>query len=256
MTYRISRFVRRHRVGVATTAVVALALIAGLAGTTWQASVARRERDHATRRFEDVRALAHAVVFDLHDAIADLPGVDASPRDARAPRAPLPRRTESRVRGRSRASVRAGAGVREDRRRPGPADVREPRPVDPSAGELPQVLGVAARRRHGVAGVAGRGAGRADYHPAPRRPAAHHGPRSRGALDLSEGEQRLRVAITRHPASVELQRDLGVTCDRLFDMKLAAGDTAGAIAESDEDGPSSSTTADSSRGIPVTNARG
>jgi tetratricopeptide (TPR) repeat protein len=52
---------------VVTTALVAVSLIAGLAGTAWQARV-------ATRRFNDVRALAHAVVFDIHDAIANLPG--------------------------------------------------------------------------------------------------------------------------------------------------------------------------------------
>jgi non-specific serine/threonine protein kinase/serine/threonine-protein kinase len=72
--YLFSRFVRRHRAVAVTTGLVLLSLIAGLAGTTWQASVARRERDLATRRFQDVRGLANAVVFDIHDAIASLPG--------------------------------------------------------------------------------------------------------------------------------------------------------------------------------------
>ncbi|HEV8481212.1 MAG TPA: serine/threonine-protein kinase [Candidatus Eisenbacteria bacterium] len=73
-TYLVSRFVRRHRAAVVTVGLVVTALVAGLFGTTWQANVARHERDLARRRFEDVRNLAHAVVFDIHDAIANLPG--------------------------------------------------------------------------------------------------------------------------------------------------------------------------------------
>jgi len=73
-TYLLSRFVRRHRAAVVTVSLVVASLVAGLVATTWQAQVASRERDRANRRFEEVRSLAHAVVFDLHDAIANLPG--------------------------------------------------------------------------------------------------------------------------------------------------------------------------------------
>ena len=73
-TYLLSRFVRRHRAAVVTVGLVVLSLVAGLVATTWQAQVASRERDRANRRFDEVRSLAHAVVFDLHDAIATLPG--------------------------------------------------------------------------------------------------------------------------------------------------------------------------------------
>ena len=72
--YLLSRLVRRHRVAFATAGLVALALVAGLIGTAWQAHIAGVERDRAKRRFNDVRSLAHAVVFDLHDAIENLPG--------------------------------------------------------------------------------------------------------------------------------------------------------------------------------------
>ncbi len=72
--YRLSRFARRHRAAIGAAALVTVSLVAGLVGTAWQARIAREERDRATRRFEDVRALAHAVVFDIHDAIANLPG--------------------------------------------------------------------------------------------------------------------------------------------------------------------------------------
>lgn len=45
--YRMSRFVRRHRVGVAAAMLVFLAAAAGVAGVVWQARVAGRERDRA-----------------------------------------------------------------------------------------------------------------------------------------------------------------------------------------------------------------
>ena len=45
--YRAARFVRRNRVPVAVTGTLLLALLAGLAGTAWQARVARAEQHRA-----------------------------------------------------------------------------------------------------------------------------------------------------------------------------------------------------------------
>ena len=45
--YRAGKFVRRNKVGVAAAALVVLALLGGLAATTWQARVAKQERDRA-----------------------------------------------------------------------------------------------------------------------------------------------------------------------------------------------------------------
>ena len=45
--HRVGSFVRRHPVGVGLSSVAVLALLLGLAGTTWQARVAARERDRA-----------------------------------------------------------------------------------------------------------------------------------------------------------------------------------------------------------------
>jgi non-specific serine/threonine protein kinase/serine/threonine-protein kinase len=53
-------------------------LIAGIVGTTYQARAARRERERAEKRFEQVRKLANNVVFKYHDAIAELPGATAT----------------------------------------------------------------------------------------------------------------------------------------------------------------------------------
>jgi non-specific serine/threonine protein kinase/serine/threonine-protein kinase len=72
--YRASKFVRRNRTGVAAVAMVLVALVGGLVGIAWQARIARAERARAEARFNDVRSLAQAFIFEMHDAIAPLPG--------------------------------------------------------------------------------------------------------------------------------------------------------------------------------------
>jgi non-specific serine/threonine protein kinase/serine/threonine-protein kinase len=76
--YRASKFVRRNRVAVVAASLVFLALIAGILGTAYQARVARRERERAEKRFDQVRKLANNVVFKYHDAVASLPGATAA----------------------------------------------------------------------------------------------------------------------------------------------------------------------------------
>ena len=71
LRYRMGKALRRHRVAVPAGALAAL-LILGFAGATWWQ--ARR----AERRFQQVRSLAHSVLFELHDAIRDLPGSTAA----------------------------------------------------------------------------------------------------------------------------------------------------------------------------------
>jgi non-specific serine/threonine protein kinase/serine/threonine-protein kinase len=68
--YVLSRFVLRHRVAVATAAVVAGLLGAAVAMTLYQSRLAQR-------RFEAVRQLASSVMFDIHDAVTPLPGSTA-----------------------------------------------------------------------------------------------------------------------------------------------------------------------------------
>src|SRR6185503_13990559 len=72
--YRAGKFVRRHKLGVAAAAVITLTLLIGIVTTVWQARVARAERARAERRFEEVRQLANSFVFEVHDAVANLPG--------------------------------------------------------------------------------------------------------------------------------------------------------------------------------------
>ena len=73
-TYLTRKFLRRHRFGVAASVVILLLLLAGLAGTAWQAHIARQQQTIAEQRFRDVRALAHSFLFEFHDSIKDLPG--------------------------------------------------------------------------------------------------------------------------------------------------------------------------------------
>jgi eukaryotic-like serine/threonine-protein kinase len=47
VSYRISKFVRRHKLAVAAAALVFLSLVGGIIATMWQAYVARKERDLA-----------------------------------------------------------------------------------------------------------------------------------------------------------------------------------------------------------------
>ncbi len=72
--YVADKFVRRNRVAVGAAAILLLSLAAGLAGTLWQARVARRERAHAEERFNDARKLANYLLFDLYDSVSKVKG--------------------------------------------------------------------------------------------------------------------------------------------------------------------------------------
>lgn len=79
--YVTRRFVQRNKWGVLSATLTAAALIIGATVALWQAGVARREQREAEARFEDVRTLAHWVIFDGHDALRRLPGTVAVRRD-------------------------------------------------------------------------------------------------------------------------------------------------------------------------------
>ena len=79
--YRASKFVSRHQAGVAAAAAVGVVLLAALTVTVreariarGQAEIARLQRARAERRFNDVRKLAHSLMFEVHDSIRDLAG--------------------------------------------------------------------------------------------------------------------------------------------------------------------------------------
>jgi eukaryotic-like serine/threonine-protein kinase len=79
--YRTSKFITRHKAGVMAATVVIVILLVAMAITVRQARIARQQaeiartqRARAERRFNDLRNLANSLMFDVHDAIRDLPG--------------------------------------------------------------------------------------------------------------------------------------------------------------------------------------
>ncbi len=79
--YRVTKFVRRNRLGVAAAAVVLLMVIGGIVAIAWQAKratdqarIAAQERDRAERRFADVRRLSNAFLFEIAPKIERLEG--------------------------------------------------------------------------------------------------------------------------------------------------------------------------------------
>jgi serine/threonine protein kinase len=58
--YRAGKFIQRNKVSVAAAAVVAITLITATGVTSWQATVAKRERAKAERHFKEVRNLTNS----------------------------------------------------------------------------------------------------------------------------------------------------------------------------------------------------
>ena len=76
--YVVQKFAGRHTTALAAAAVVLAVGLAGVAGVVWQASVAATERGRAERRFNEVRTLANAFMFDVNDTIMNVPGTMAT----------------------------------------------------------------------------------------------------------------------------------------------------------------------------------
>jgi len=78
--YIAAKFVRRHRAGVPAAALVLITLLGGVVVTLREARIAEANRRRADARFNDVRELANALVFEVHDAISQTPGTTAARR--------------------------------------------------------------------------------------------------------------------------------------------------------------------------------
>src|SRR4029453_8202677 len=65
--YRVRTFVRRHRGSTAAGAAVVATLMVGIAVSLYEARL-------ADARGRQIRCLASTLVFDVHDAVRDLPG--------------------------------------------------------------------------------------------------------------------------------------------------------------------------------------
>ncbi len=71
--YRLLKFVRRQRLATGVMVLLIASIAAGVVSTIHQA----RRAEH---RFEQVRGLANAFIFDVHDRIQDLPGATEARR--------------------------------------------------------------------------------------------------------------------------------------------------------------------------------
>jgi non-specific serine/threonine protein kinase/serine/threonine-protein kinase len=72
--YRAVKFTARYRAGVTVAGVLALGLLAGLVLTAREARIAENQRQRAEHRFDDVRRLAHSLIFEIDDSIQNLSG--------------------------------------------------------------------------------------------------------------------------------------------------------------------------------------
>lgn len=75
-SYRVGRFMLRHRAAVVAALLANLALAAGLGLTTYEGIEAHRQRLRAERHFSSVRELANVFIVDVDAAIRNLPGAN------------------------------------------------------------------------------------------------------------------------------------------------------------------------------------
>ncbi len=72
--YLAGRFVARHRLALATAAVVVVALATGAVMVESERRVALAQKERAERHLKSVRQITNALMFDVHDQIQSLPG--------------------------------------------------------------------------------------------------------------------------------------------------------------------------------------
>ncbi len=80
LRYRAEKFALRHKVVVSASLLIFLAVAGGVTATLWEARIAAANGRRAEQRFNDVRKLANSLMFEIHDAIRDLPGSTSARR--------------------------------------------------------------------------------------------------------------------------------------------------------------------------------
>jgi eukaryotic-like serine/threonine-protein kinase len=78
LRYRAGKFFVRYAIGVAATVAVVFALLAALLVTARETQIAQREREREEHRFNDVRKLAHSLIFDINDSVQYVTGSSAA----------------------------------------------------------------------------------------------------------------------------------------------------------------------------------
>ncbi|HVN03873.1 MAG TPA: serine/threonine-protein kinase [Bryobacteraceae bacterium] len=77
---RALKRMQRNKTQTAAAAIVAASILAGSGISLWYARQAQNARARAEIRFNQVRRLAHSVIFELHDAISDVAGATGARR--------------------------------------------------------------------------------------------------------------------------------------------------------------------------------
>lgn len=72
--YRTTKFIGRHQWSLSAAGLILLSLVVGMVTTLHQAQRAELERAVAENRAENLRKISKSLVFDIHDAIRNLPG--------------------------------------------------------------------------------------------------------------------------------------------------------------------------------------
>lgn len=72
--YMLRRIAWRHKRLAAVSALALIGILTASGVAVWQRQVAKREQARAERQFAEVRRLANAVIFKIHDAVVPLPG--------------------------------------------------------------------------------------------------------------------------------------------------------------------------------------
>ena len=72
--YRTAKFVRRHKLVIAAASLAFVVTVAGMLMIVRAEREAKAQQKIAERRFADLRRLANSLMFEVHDAIKDLPG--------------------------------------------------------------------------------------------------------------------------------------------------------------------------------------
>lgn len=72
-SYRASKFLQRNKIATAAAFLILISLCGGIAATAYQARIAKRERERAEQRFNDVRQLANSFMFEINEQIVKSP---------------------------------------------------------------------------------------------------------------------------------------------------------------------------------------
>jgi eukaryotic-like serine/threonine-protein kinase len=78
LAYQTGKFVKRHKLALAVTAVFAMVVLAGAVAVVREERIARAEQAHAEQHFQSLRKLTDSLLFEFHDSIENLPGSTAA----------------------------------------------------------------------------------------------------------------------------------------------------------------------------------